>query len=96
MAGGKFAELKQLVWIRLFVNAIERRLAAGLELAADKLVGEQHHFLDKLVRDVVLDPFEADRPALIVEPDFELREIKVERAGGKPFLAQDCGDKLLG
>ncbi len=40
--------------IGLFVNAIERRHAALLEMRGDRFVGEQHELLDEPVRDVPL------------------------------------------
>ena len=57
LRGSEIAELQELLVVRFFVDTVERGLLAVLEFAGHQLVGEQHEFLDELVRDVVLDFF---------------------------------------
>jgi hypothetical protein len=44
------------------------------------LVGQQHVFLDQLMRDIVLDALDAQHFAVLVEPDLVLREVEIKRA----------------
>ena len=66
--------------VGLFVNAIDGRAAgAGISRDRHRFVGEQHVFLDQLVRDVVLDPLDALDAAGFVQSDLALGEIQGER-----------------
>ena len=65
--------------------------SAMLDFSGDDFIRREHAFLDELVRNVVLDFFQPRRPALIIEPDFHLGEIEIERTGGETILAQQRG-----
>ena len=39
--------------------------------------------------DIVLHLFQAHGAAFVVEPDFDLGEIEIERAGGEAVLAEE-------
>ena len=88
---GKRAELLQPLHFRVFVDAIDRGNPQPFDLLGHGFIGRQHAFLDELVGDVVLDLLQADRTALLIEPDFDLGEIEIERPLVKPFFAKQRG-----
>ena len=78
LRGSEITKFEELLVVRLFVDAVERGLFAVLEFAGHQLVGEQHEFLDELVRDVVLDFFQANGAAVFIQPNFDFRKIQLE------------------
>ena len=91
VGGGKVAVLVELLRFGLLVNAVDVGLLAAFEVACDQFVGQQHQLLDELVGDVILDEFELGRPALLVQPDLDLRHLEIESAGGEAFLPEGRG-----
>ena len=73
------------------MDAIDRGDGPVLELARDGFVGREHEFFDQLVRFIVLDAFEEDRLALLVQPHFHFGKIEIERTLFETFLAQEGG-----
>ena len=78
--GGDFLKLQNLFRVGLFVNAVKRRNAAVLEVARHTFVGGQHELFDDAVRDVALRARDADHAAVLVEFDFRLWQIEINRA----------------
>ena len=81
----KFVELLG-VW--LIVDAVDRLDASPLDFLRDRFVGEQHEFLDQLVRHVVLHPAHFAQPTLVVEQHFVLRHVEIQRARTEARLSQ--------
>ena len=77
--GGKLLDQPlDSVWIRLFVNAVERRDAATLEQLGDALVGEDHQVLDQAVGLGLRDRVGSDHLA-ILEAELGLEALHLER-----------------
>ena len=85
---GLRAEFLQPVRIGILVDAVKAGPVAALEFERDDLVGQQHEFLDELVRDVVLGFLEMRGDAEVVDAHFHLGEIEIERALGEAAFAQ--------
>ena len=56
---------------------------------ATSSLASKHQLFDQLVRDVVLDLFEAQRLALRIQPDLDLGKLEIERAGGETLATQE-------
>jgi len=79
-------------FVRLLVHAVNRLLILPHEARSDSFVGQHHEFFDQLVRDVVLNFFDARNASLFIEPDFVLGEIEVERTGFEPQAPDALGE----
>ena len=84
-AGDMVAEHVLTVIIQAFffgrlVDAIDGGAMGGHESACHRLIGQQHVFLDELMRHIVLDALDAKNLAVVIESDFVLGEIEIERA----------------
>ena len=79
----------ELGFVRLLVHAVDGRRGGHAEEPGHGLVGCEHAFFDQLVGNVVFDPLEARGVPLLVEPDFHLGEVEVERAFLEALFAQD-------
>ena len=71
----------QAAFIRLLVDAVDRLLIFTHQARGHGFVGEQHVFLNQLMRHVVLHFFQAQNAALFVETDFRFGKIQRERTG---------------
>src|SRR5262249_36561224 len=92
MAENEFAIFRQLLGIRVFVYAIDRRDEAVLQVPPHRFVGRDHEFLDQLIRFVILDSFEPQRTtALAIDHHLDLRKIQIERAMSETPAAQERG-----
>ena len=70
------------------MDAVKAGPPASLQFERDDLVGQEHEFLDELVRDVVLGLLEMGRDAELVDAHLDLGKIEIERALGEAPLAQ--------
>ncbi len=68
-------------FVRLLMHPVDRGRGLPHQPGSHRLVGQQHVFLDQLVRDVVLHLFDARDAAVAVQPDLHLGEIEVQRTG---------------
>ncbi len=73
-------ELQDFARIRLFVNAMQRRNPALEQIPRHRAVRRQHELLDQAVRDVALAARDVDHALLLVELDYGLRQIEINRA----------------
>ena len=74
------------------MHAIDRGDRPILELTRHGFVRREHEFFDQLVRFIVLDAFEEDRLAFLVQPHFHLWKIEVEGSLLETLLAQKGGE----
>ncbi len=81
MASTSCAIFLQASRVRLFVDAINRWRVQAHQARRDGFVGQQHVFLDQLVRHVVLVFLDAQDFSLLVQPDFRFGKIQFERTG---------------
>ena len=65
--------------VGFFVDAVDGLLILAHQPRGHGFVGEQHVFLDQLMRNVVLDLFNAQDTALFVEADLGFGKIQRER-----------------
>ena len=77
-----------------FMDAIDGRPAQGHQPGRHGLVGQEHVFLNQLVGDIVLDCLDAQEAALLVEADFGVGKIQVERAGLEAGAADLLGQRM--
>ena len=82
----------QAARVRFFVNAINRRRALAHQARRHGFVGEQHVFLDQLVRHVVLVFLDAQNFSMLVQPDFHFRKIQLQRTILEALLADALGE----
>ena len=75
-----FLELENFFRVGCLVNAVEGGDGAALEVGGYRLVRRQHEFFDDAVGDVPLRASNADHAAALVELDFGLRQIEINRA----------------
>ena len=80
VAEDELAVLGQPVRLRIFVHAIDRGDGPVLKFARDRFVRREHELFDQLMRLIVFDPFEEDRPAFRVQSHFHFWKIEVERS----------------
>ena len=81
-------EVVELLGVRLVVDAVDRLDASPLDFLRDSLVGQQHEFLDQLVRHVVLHPAHLAQSALGIEQHLVLRHVEIQRARPEARLPQ--------
>ena len=67
--------------IRLLVNPVDCRRAQAHQARRHGFIGQQHAFLDQLMRHIVLIFLNAQNFPLIVQPDFGFGKVEVQRAG---------------
>ncbi len=80
--------------VGFLVDAVDGRDLAAHEMGGDGLIGEEHVFLDQLVRHVVLDPVDAGHATVVVEPDLHLREIEFEGTILEPAAPDALGELM--
>jgi hypothetical protein len=88
----EFPVFKQTRFVRHFVDAVEGGPAFMVEVAGDRLVGEEHELLDQLVRFIGRLFFNPVGPALGIEEDTELGEIQIEGTLGEPLPTKGRGE----
>jgi hypothetical protein len=79
MAENVLAIFVDAAFVRFFVDAVDGLLIFVHQPRGHGFVGEEHVFLDQLMRDVVLDLLDARDAALFVEADFGFGKIQRER-----------------
>ena len=88
----EFPVFKQAGFVRHFVDAVEGGSAFMVEVAGDRLVGEEHKLLDQLVRFIGRLFFDPVGPALGIEQDAYLGEIQIEGTLGEPLPTKGRGE----
>ena len=83
------AVFPQPSFIRSLVDPVDRGTIQGHEAGRDGFVGQEHELLDQLMGDVVVMPFDAQHPALVIQPDFGFRKIHFQRTGREPRSADE-------
>ena len=87
------AEVFQLVEVGILMNPVETGNLRLAQMPGDGFVGDEHEFLDELVRDVIFNLLDAQRLAgFLVQADLDLREVQVEGTVGKPLFPQLGGE----
>ena len=81
-------EVVELLGVRLVVDAMNRLDASPLDFLRDSLVGQQHEFLDQLVRHVVLHPAHLAQSPIGIEQHLVLRHVEIQRARPEARLPQ--------
>src|ERR1700722_4365607 len=79
-SAGQFFELENFAGVGFFVDAVKRVDAALLKITIDGAIGGKHEFFDEAMGDVAHAAADADHALLIVEFDYLLGEIEVDRA----------------
>ena len=77
IGGGEFPVLIELIGVWFFVNPIDIWLVAPLEVARHEFVGQEHQFLDELMRDVIFDQFQPDGTTIGIKPDLDLGHFQI-------------------
>ena len=101
-AEDELPEPVELLLARGVVHAIDHRARHGTALFAAAVaaelrhaaVGQQHELLDHLVRFLLLLEVDAQRPAVLVEPEFHLLAVERDRAVAEPLAAQSLGQTV--
>ena len=71
------------------MDPVERRRGLRLEIGGHRLVREEHELLDQAVGDVALERDDRlDRPGL-VDDDFRLVEVEINRSAAAPRVVQN-------
>src|SRR5215471_5160371 len=83
--------LGELFRIGIFVNAVDCWNGALFQFPSYRFVCRQHEFFDQLMRFIVLDTLQSNWLAVCIDPDFYLREIKLQRAVFESFSPQQRG-----
>ena len=84
----EFAEIFELIWIRPFVNAVQRRQLRTLEQQGCGHVRAQHTLLDQLVGIVAVNRHDLGDFAILTKDNARLGCIEVHRAIGLARLAK--------
>src|SRR5207245_2650523 len=87
-SGDELLELRDLQDVRLLVDTVQRRRAGRLEMRGDRLVGEQHELLDQSMRDVPLQRDDRLDDAALVDDDFGLVQIEIDRSAPPAGVVQ--------
>src|SRR2546423_10594158 len=82
----KGAELRQLVCIGGFVDAVQGWHTESGQVCRHRAIGQQHKLLDQHMRPSTLGAYDSIDPALAVEDDVSLGQVKVETPRGKALL----------
>src|SRR5262245_28152360 len=87
----EFTVFCQLFRIWVLVNTIDRGNCSLFQFPRHRFVCCEHEFFDQLMRFIVLDALKTYWFALLVDPDFYLWKIKVQRAVFESFSPQQRG-----
>src|SRR5712691_7929551 len=82
----KGAELRQLLCIGGFVDAVQCWHAEPGQVCRHRAIGQQHKLFDQHVRPGALGAHDGVDPALAVEYDVSLGQVEVETPSGKALL----------
>src|SRR5215831_20889163 len=82
----KGAELRQLVGLGGFVDAVQGWHAKPGQVCCHRAIGQQHKLLDQHVRPRALGAHDGINSALAVEYDVSLGQVKVETPSGQALL----------
>ena len=73
-------ELVELLDVRLVVDTMDRLDASPLDFLRDSFIGQQHEFLDQLMRHIILYPTHFAQSTLSIEQHLMLRHVEIQRA----------------
>ena len=65
---------------------------AAVHMLGDRFVGGQHEFFNNRLGDRAGTFFNRNRHALVIQLDFQFRQVKVDRAAAESFLSQGGGE----
>ena len=87
----KGRKLPDLLLIGIIVRPVNERKLLPEIVLRHRLICDQHEILNNLCRYIPLIRHDCDRLAALIQNDFRLREIKVDRAALHPFFPKNCG-----
>ncbi len=86
---GDLFKLDDLLRVRLFVDAIERRNAAAFQIPRHRFVGGEHEFFDHAMGKVPLRARDAHHAARLVKLNQRLGQVEINRASLHALAIED-------